>query len=416
MKLRRTHMSAFLLVVFIFLIVGYAAEKAVQAAPLQAYCTNKRTYLGMSAEPVSRVYDQGQQFAMTVNYKNAGTCTWDRDYRFVMIARPAGMGGRTVVRLPHAVPPGEDVRIEVDLTAPKEIDNHETIWQLQTPDGFVMSQVTFGFSVEDIKDQLYTGLGGFNLTSSVFCEEEPTLLGVDTVPDAATLTPGQSFKKVLRFRNDSDYCTWTEDYRIVNTSQNMIGGPRTVWFDGYVKPGETVALTIPLAAPDSPGEYSNRWELQAADGTPLASTTISAAVARPQQPPAPSSPGSTDDGPSQTAQCQDDYKFVADVTIPDGTVMEPGEKFIKVWRYLNTGSCTWGDDYQVSYYSGPRMNSPASFKLPKAVRPGETVDIAVSLVAPTATGKHKTRFQLHAPDGDAFAITSRPFVEIVVVD
>ena len=35
--------------------------------------------------------------------------------------------------------------------------------------------------------------------------------------------------------------------------------------------------------------------------------------------------------------------FVADVTIPDGTVLKPGEKFTKIWSVQNTGICAWDE-------------------------------------------------------------------------
>src|SRR6185295_11416560 len=33
--------------------------------------------------------------------------------------------------------------------------------------------------------------------------------------------------------------------------------------------------------------------------------------------------------------------FVADITIPDGSVLKPGEDFTKIWRIQNTGNCRW---------------------------------------------------------------------------
>src|SRR5512134_681096 len=35
--------------------------------------------------------------------------------------------------------------------------------------------------------------------------------------------------------------------------------------------------------------------------------------------------------------------YIADVTIPDNTVLSPGEDFEKIWRIQNTGSCVWDD-------------------------------------------------------------------------
>ncbi len=37
----------------------------------------------------------------------------------------------------------------------------------------------------------------------------------------------------------------------------------------------------------------------------------------------------------------DKAQFVSDVTIPDGTVMSPGQKFTKTWSLKNVGTCAW---------------------------------------------------------------------------
>lgn len=108
------------------------------------------------------------------------------------------------------------------------------------------------------------------------------------------------------------------------------------------------------------------------------------------------------------------YKFIKDVTIPDGTRLSPGETFVKVWRYRNTGTCTWDKDYTLKYYYGPRMSSPTSVAFPEIVRPGELVDIAISLVAPTTPGEYKTKWRLQAAGGTDFPAFGRPFIEIIV--
>lgn len=39
-----------------------------------------------------------------------------------------------------------------------------------------------------------------------------------------------------------------------------------------------------------------------------------------------------------------------DVTIPDDTVMTPGQPFSKTWRLENAGSCTWTRQYAVTFF------------------------------------------------------------------
>jgi hypothetical protein len=46
--------------------------------------------------------------------------------------------------------------------------------------------------------------------------------------------------------------------------------------------------------------------------------------------------------PTSTPEgCTDIAAFVADVTIPDNTVMAPNQPFTKTWRLRNDGTCTW---------------------------------------------------------------------------
>src|SRR5688572_2187376 len=45
--------------------------------------------------------------------------------------------------------------------------------------------------------------------------------------------------------------------------------------------------------------------------------------------------------PTPTPSCRDNAIFVEDVSIPDNTRLEAGEKFTKTWKLQNTGSCTW---------------------------------------------------------------------------
>ena len=48
-----------------------------------------------------------------------------------------------------------------------------------------------------------------------------------------------------------------------------------------------------------------------------------------------------------TEKCVNSAEFIEDITVPDGTVMSPGEHFRKVWRLRNTGPCGWDRSYRV---------------------------------------------------------------------
>ena len=110
-------------------------------------------------------------------------------------------------------------------------------------------------------------------------------------------------------------------------------------------------------------------------------------------------------------------KFVADVTVPDGTKMSPGERFTKTWRLKNVGSCPWEAGFGVVFDSGDRMQAPAFVPLPATVLPGQTVDVSVTLTAPQDPGTYRGNFKLRSADGQVFGLGEKgnPFyVEIVV--
>lgn len=80
-------------------------------------------------------------------------------------------------------------------------------------------------------------------------------------------------------------------------------------------------------------------------------------------------------------------QFVTDVTIPDGTVMSPGQTFVKKWRIKNIGTCAWSG-YTLIFDSGDSMNGPAT-KAISALNPGQEVDLEVNLTAPSAAGNYR---------------------------
>jgi hypothetical protein len=79
--------------------------------------------------------------------------------------------------------------------------------------------------------------------------------------------------------------------------------------------------------------------------------------------------------------------FVTDVTIPDGTLLNPGETFTKKWRIRNTGQCAW-NGYNLVFDSGESMNGPATKPI-GAVNPGQEVDLEVNLTAPNTPGNYR---------------------------
>lgn len=95
-------------------------------------------------------------------------------------------------------------------------------------------------------------------------------------------------------------------------------------------------------------------------------------------------------------------QFIADVSVPDGTTYAPGTPFTKTWRIKNIGSCTWTKYYDVAFDSGDQLGAPDIIDIPKAVKPGETVDISVDMVAPIAPGEYTGNWKMVNEDGVRF--------------
>ena len=100
--------------------------------------------------------------------------------------------------------------------------------------------------------------------------------------------------------------------------------------------------------------------------------------------------------------------YVSDVSIPDGSQVAPGSKFVKTWRIRNNGQCTWSTSYRLIYgwssdsWKEIKQLPPAGVNLTKAVAPGEEYEITVTLVAPVTSGIYQASFRLQNDKGFNF--------------
>lgn len=121
----------------------------------------------------------------------------------------------------------------------------------------------------------------------------------------------------------------------------------------------------------------------------------------------------------------DGINRVSDVTIPDETVLKPGQLFIKSWRMTNSGDKTWEDGTKLM------MDTTFDTEMPTVVKaifvkendwidftpggwgqrvynvgPGTQVDLAVILRAPLHAGSFQIQFRLVNTRGE---IINTPF-------
>ncbi len=101
---------------------------------------------------------------------------------------------------------------------------------------------------------------------------------------------------------------------------------------------------------------------------------------------------------------EDRAQFVEDITVIDGTTFTAGEQFVKTWRLLNAGTSTWTTDYALVYASGDRMDGAATIPLSTNVGPGKSIDLSVTLTAPSGNGIKRGYWLLQNRQGETFGI------------
>lgn len=107
--------------------------------------------------------------------------------------------------------------------------------------------------------------------------------------------------------------------------------------------------------------------------------------------------------------------YIADLTIPDGTVLRPGEDFRKVWQIRNTGSCTWDEGYSLVFIGGDQAMDPVNYEIrirTDFIEPGEDADFDIPLTAPLAEGSYTGSWRMRNDQGVFFGETVTVVFEV----
>ena len=99
---------------------------------------------------------------------------------------------------------------------------------------------------------------------------------------------------------------------------------------------------------------------------------------------------------SATPVC-DQAQFVKDITIPDGSQIDPGAAFTKTWRLRNAGACNWSG-YTLVFDSGDLMGATSPQTI-GTVAPGQEVDLSVNFTAPTSGGSYRSYWRIRNSSG-----------------
>ncbi|RCH90920.1 hypothetical protein CU098_003932 [Rhizopus stolonifer] len=98
--------------------------------------------------------------------------------------------------------------------------------------------------------------------------------------------------------------------------------------------------------------------------------------------------------------------FVADLNIPDGTIIVPKKTFIKMWKVKNTGNVEWPIGSHLLFNGGSILrpypiSRPDCFAVP-VIAPNEETCVSAELQAPDSPGSYTSFFCLCAPNGERF--------------
>lgn len=104
--------------------------------------------------------------------------------------------------------------------------------------------------------------------------------------------------------------------------------------------------------------------------------------------------------------CTNRARFVSDVTIPDGTVVQRGEWVTKTWELENYGTCPWNENYKVVWSDENFSNDQKLFDIGTALAPGESGEISVTFPV-QGQGSTHISFVLANEKGETFGLGER---------
>jgi hypothetical protein len=122
-------------------------------------------------------------------------------------------------------------------------------------------------------------------------------------------------------------------------------------------------------------------------------------------------PSPTLEPPTPLPPCTDDLSWLADLTYPDDTTVQPGQSIDKQWSVQNSGTCDWDARYKLRNINGETLGAPAEIPLYPA-RAGAQVILRILFLAPSAAGTYKSEWQAITPSGELFGDTV--YIQIVV--
>jgi hypothetical protein len=213
--------------------------------------------------------------------------------------------------------------------------------------------------------------------------DNTTLISDVNYPSGSLVAPGQSIVKSWKVKN-SGQTDIAYEYKMV-----QVGGPELITY-GPMKlgfsflEGDEATVSVQILVPLELGTYTTFWQFEDPNGgkfgdlLPLVFTVT-----------------------NNQERYTDSGSFVSDISLPDGTVVNPGQSLTKTWRMKNTGTSTWGSGYQLAFVSGEQMGAPSAVNVPSTA-PNANADISINITAPSAAGDHSGFWRLRNSQGTYF--------------
>jgi len=132
MKIRLNLASAAMLMALLVSFVpfagsGFPSASALTLCDAAQFVSDVTIPDGYSVAP-------GAPFQKTWELKNSGTCTWSTSYTLYYVSGEK-MGTVLSVPIPAVTPPGQNVKISVDMVAPTTAGTYQGNWQLKNAAG-----------------------------------------------------------------------------------------------------------------------------------------------------------------------------------------------------------------------------------------------------------------------------------------
>lgn len=442
------------------ILVGVLFSQSVPSARAATGCDSAEFVSDLTI-PDGSSFTPGTTFTKTWRLLNNGTCTWSTYYSLVWVGGEK-MGAPASVRIPVSVPPGQMLDLSIRLTAPSTAGHYTALFKLSNASAkqfgigisssnpfwvdinvVDVSAVVYDFVANAPYAQWRSGAGGLpfpgasgdyrgysSQVDNPHLEDDsydtgPGLLTVPqnrlngyiqaTYPEIEIQT-GDKLQTLVNceFGATGCYATFRIDYILPNNTQRTLWSWRESYDRRFYRAnlnlnalaGQRVRFVFMLQASGSAGGDRAIW------GSPR---IVRPGTGQPPAPPAtltplpPLPPTATPlVNPPPTLQptgC-DKAAFVADITVPDGTMFTPGVTFTKTWRLKNAGTCVWTTAYKLIYYSGEPMGTTTMVNLPWGAAAGQTVDISMNMVAPSAPGNYRGFWILANANGQYFGIGS----------